>query len=62
MVGFICAQQREVSLNIRVCCSFLRKLRKMYRASYAESVAKAIYEWHLKLYHNLCLMRDLRIS
>ena len=62
MVGFTCAQQREVSQNIRICCSFLRKLRRMYRASRAEDVAKAIYEWHVKLYRNLCLMRDLRNS
>lgn len=59
MVGFTCAQQREVSQNIRICCSFLRKLRRMYRASHAEAVAKAIYEWHLKLYRNLILLRSL---
>jgi hypothetical protein len=60
MVGVICAQQREVSQNIRVCCAFLRKLRKMWRASHAEDVAKAIYEWHLKLYRNLNLLLSLR--
>ena len=60
MVGFICAQQREVSQNIRICCSFLRKLRKMYRASRAEDVAKAIYEWHLRLYRNLRTLKSLR--
>lgn len=62
MIGFTCAQQREVSKNIRICCAFLRKLRKMYRASRAEEVAKAIYEWHLKLYRCICLLDSLRNS